>query len=314
VASACAVGQDPGTENGHPTRVRTSRSALPQVRPHVPLLAAPSIRAAVPVPGPVRACSWLPGPVAAPAAIPGAGLFLLRLSLLSLLLIAPSFSALASAAAPPASVAAPSASAAVKPPEPGTEEQKQAEAEAQKKAEAERQKKAAAEKQKMVDAEKQKKTMGDIRNLGTALFSWLTDQVENTVAEQDAEHGAAPPRGTTEDAQQKTIDIQDYPLISREDLEDFLVPQYLAAIPETDAWGNPYEVRLNTDNLMAKAVMSIRSPGRKGYYAGDVYKIESFDPAEVDQDIVWADGYFVRWPQAATPAGKPLPIPPSGQR
>jgi len=252
----------------------------------------------------------LPGPVAAPAAIPGAGLFLLRLSLLSFLLISPSFSALASAAAPPAAKAP---AAAV--PEPGTEEQKQAEAEAQKKAEAEKQKKAAAEKQKKVDAEKQKKTVADIRNLGTALFSWLTDQVENTVAEQDAENGAAPPRGTAEDAQQKTIDIQDYPLISREDLEDFLVPQYLAAIPETDAWGNPYEVRLNTDNLMAKAVMSIRSPGRKGYYAGDVYKIEGFDPTDFDQDIVWVDGFFVRWPQAQESHGdKPLPIPPSGRQ
>ena len=26
-------------------------------------------------------------------------------------------------------------------------------------------------------------------------------------------------------------------------------------------------------------------------------KGESFDPTDYDQDIVWADGYFVRWPQ-----------------
>ena len=98
------------------------------------------------------------------------------------------------------------------------------------------------------------------------------------------------------DIKKKTIDIQDNPLVSRDDLEDLLVPNYLAAVPETDAWGNPYEVRINTDNLMAKTVISIRSPGRKGYYAGDVYKVEGFDPTDFDQDIVWADGNFIRWP------------------
>ncbi len=209
---------------------------------------------------------------------------LLRLSLLSLVLVLPALGALASATAPPAAP-------------PATEEQKQAEAEAQKKAEAEKRKKAAAEKQKKVDAEKQKQTLADIRNLGTALFSWLTDQTAAALVEQQEEKGTKPPEGRGDGTQPKTIDIQNYPLISREDLEDNLVPSYLAAIPETDAWGNPYEVRVNTDNLMAKTVLSIRSPGRKGYYSGDVYKIGGFDPTDFDQDIVWADGFFVRWPK-----------------
>ncbi|HEV7786294.1 MAG TPA: hypothetical protein VGQ28_13200 [Thermoanaerobaculia bacterium] len=233
---------------------------------------------------------------------------LLRLSLLSLVLISPSLGALANATAPPAA-----------PPDnvKAAEEQKQAEAEKQAKADAEKKKKAEAEKQKKVDTEKQKQTLADIRTLGTALFSWLTDQVEATVAEQEAENGTAgepPPRGNVDDTRTKTLDIQDNPLISLEDLEDNLVPKYIEKIPETDAWGNPYEVRLNTDNLMAKTVMSIRSPGRKGYYAGDVYKVEGFDPTDFDQDIVWVDGFFARWPQEGRPAGKPLPIPPSGKR
>lgn len=225
----------------------------------------------------------------------------LRLSLLSLVLILPAFAAAAPPAAPPAS-------------EPATEERKPAEAENQEKASAERKKKAEAEKQKKLDAEKQKQTIAGIRTLGTALFSWLTDQVEATVAEQEAEkaqNGIAsepPPHGNEEDTRKETFDIQDNPLVSRDDLEEFLVPKYIAAIPETDAWGNPLEVRLNTDNLMAKTVMSIRSPGRKGYYAGDVYKIEGFDPTDFDQDIVWTDGFFVRWPESGAP--KPLPAPP----
>jgi hypothetical protein len=217
---------------------------------------------------------------------------LLRLSLFSLVLVLPGSGLLTADTAPPAAPPAAAPSAAVKPPEPDTEQQKQADAEKKKKAEA--------EKQKRVDTEKQKQTITDIRNLGTALFSWLTDQVAGAEAEQEAESGTAsepPPRGAVEETRKKTFDIQNNPLVSREDLEDYLVPNYIEKIPETDAWGNPYEVRLNTDNLMAKTVMSIRSPGRKGYYSGDVYKIEGFNPAELDQDIVWADGFFIRWPQ-----------------
>jgi len=239
---------------------------------------------------------------------------LLRLSLLSLVLVLPGLGA--AAPPPPATAPAPAA----KPPEPATEEQKQAEAEKLEKANAEKKKKAEVEKQKKVDTEKQKQTIADIRNLGTALFSWLTDQVEATVAEQEAEKqqngtkSEPPPRGNEEDTKTKTLNIQDNPVVSRDDLEEFLVPKYIAAIPETDAWGNSYEVRLNTDNLMAKTVMSIRSPGRKGYYAGDEYKVEGFDPTDFDQDIVWIDGFFARWPQEGAPDKKPLPIPPSGKR
>jgi hypothetical protein len=242
----------------------------------------------------------------------------LRLSLLSLVLVLPGPGSLAGATAPPAAAPPDTApAAAVKPPEPDAE--KQAEAEKQAKAEAEKKKKAEAERQKQINTDKQRQTMADIRNLGTALFSWLTDQTDATVAEQEAESAAAgepPPRSANEDTRKKTLDIQDNPLISLEDLEDNLVPNYIAAIPETDAWGNPYEIRLNTDNLMAKTVMSIRSPGRKGYYSGDVYKIEGFDPTDFDQDIVWADGFFVRWPSSPEipPATKLPPSPPPGRK
>jgi len=218
--------------------------------------------------------------------------------------VVPASSAIAGATAPPAAPAD-AVQATVQPPD-------KAEAEKQQLADAEKKKQAETEKQKKIETEKQKRTMADIRNLGTALFSWLTDQVEATEAEQQAENGTAsdsPPRGNVDDTRQTTIDIQDYPLISREDLEDYLVPQYIEAIPETDAWGNPYEVRLNIDNLMARSVMSIRSPGRKGYYSGEVYKIEGFDSTDFDQDLVWADGFFVRWPQPAPATEKPRPRP-----
>jgi hypothetical protein len=54
---------------------------------------------------------------------------------------------------------------------------------------------------------------------------------------------------------------------------------------------------VNVHDLLAQHVLSIRSAGRDGRYSADAYKQASFDPADYDQDIVWANGFFVRWPQ-----------------
>jgi hypothetical protein len=220
---------------------------------------------------------------------------LLRLSLLFLALALPGAAALI-ATAPPAAPPDTAPAAAATPPATDAEAQQQAEAEKQAK---EKKTKAEAEKQKKLDTERQKQTVTEIRNLGTVLSTWLTEQVAAATAEREAEReasGEPPPEDDVAGTRKKTVNIQDNPVISRDDLEDSLVPQYLAQIPENDAWGNPYEVRINTDNLMARTVISIRSPGRKGYFSGDVYKIEGFDPTDFDQDIVWVDGAFVRWP------------------
>ena len=76
-----------------------------------------------------------------------------------------------------------------------------------------------------------------------------------------------------------------------------LVPQYLQSVPEKDGWKNDYEYYLNTANVLAKTVMAIRAGGRDGYVSGTQYTVVGFDPTDYDQDIVWADGFFVRWPQ-----------------
>jgi hypothetical protein len=153
----------------------------------------------------------------------------------------------------------------------------------------------AAEGDAEINARKQRKTVADMRNLGSALFSWLTDQV-----------------GAAAAGQQEAMDLRLYQDISREELRKLLVPAYLMEIPELDGWGHPYEIRLNED-LMARNVMSIRSPGRDGKYSADVYTIKEFEPADVDQDLVWTDGFFVRWPRkqarpavAETPEAVPV--------
>jgi hypothetical protein len=130
------------------------------------------------------------------------------------------------------------------------------------------------------DARAQRETVAAIRNVGTAMFSWLTDQV-----------GAAA-------AGQKTVNLAEIPPVaSFAALKERLVPQYIQTLPERDGWGNRFEYRLNVANPTAKSAMSIRSPGRDGKFSGLTYMVGAFPRAEYDRDIVWADGYFVQWPQ-----------------
>lgn len=136
------------------------------------------------------------------------------------------------------------------------------------------------------DGAAQKRTIADIRNTGTAMYSWLTDQVGAAAAGQSQTIEAAP-----------DVDLALYSLLSRDEVEEILVPQYLQTVPETDGWGNPYEYYLNVETPLAPQVMGIRSPGRDGRFSADSYTVTSFDPDELDEDIVWADGFFARWPQ-----------------
>ncbi|HZF12079.1 MAG TPA: prepilin-type N-terminal cleavage/methylation domain-containing protein [Thermoanaerobaculia bacterium] len=128
---------------------------------------------------------------------------------------------------------------------------------------------------------KQKRTVADLRNTGTALFSWLTDQVGAAAAGEAS----------------TTVDLRDYHSIDHADLVTILVPQYLHEVPDLDGWENRYEYALNVANPLGPQVMAIRSPGRDGLADADVYTVTSFDPSDYDQDILWADGFFVRWPQ-----------------
>ncbi|SRR6266545_3029170 len=136
-----------------------------------------------------------------------------------------------------------------------------------------------------VDREAQRRTMAEIRNVGTAMFSWLTDQV-GAAAAGKSEKPVPPP-----------VDLADYPEISHDELATLLVPMYLEELPELDGWDSPYEINLNTANPLAQKVMSIRSPGRDGVFSDTVYTVTAFDAESFDEDIVWADGFFIRWPQ-----------------
>ena len=125
---------------------------------------------------------------------------------------------------------------------------------------------------------KQKRTMGDIRIVGTAMFSWLTDEAQAAAA------GA-------------TIDVAAYgPLRTAGQIESTLVSAYVQDVPSLDGWRHTFQFYLKQGDPSAVNVMLIRSAGRDGTYSTDTYDPSGFEPTEYDQDIVWADGFFVRYP------------------
>jgi len=130
---------------------------------------------------------------------------------------------------------------------------------------------------------KQKRTVADMRNTGTAMFSWLTDQVGAAAA------GAAA----------TTVDLSTGygTALTSGAITTFLVPQYLQSIPDKDGWKNTYSYWMNTANVLAQTVLAVRSNGRDGSSSTNAYTVTGFEPTDYDQDIVWADGFFVRWPQ-----------------
>lgn len=125
---------------------------------------------------------------------------------------------------------------------------------------------------------KQKRTMGDVRIVGTAMFSWLTDGAQAAAA------GA-------------TIDIANYgPLRTAGQIESALVSAYIQEVPSLDGWKHTFEFYLKEGDTSAVNVMLIRSGGRDGSFSATEYEAEGFEPTDYDQDIVWADGFFVQYP------------------
>jgi len=128
---------------------------------------------------------------------------------------------------------------------------------------------------------KQKRTVADERNVGTAMMSWLTDQVGAAAA------GASSTPWDSSGYTDKTFT----------EVASVLVPQYIQQVPEKDGWGNGFSYFLNTTSFAAN-IMAVVSFGRDGLADnGTSYTAGSFFPTDYDQDIVWADGFFVRWPQ-----------------
>ena len=127
---------------------------------------------------------------------------------------------------------------------------------------------------------KQKRTMTDIRLSGTAWFSWVTDQVSAGAAGQ-----------SVSDLDWNALFVTQ----SHDDLHELLVPAYAAFIPLQDAWGHEYEYGGSTDHNDPIPV-GVRSTGADAEFDSDEYTAGAFIATDFSQDIVWAGGFFVRWP------------------
>lgn len=127
---------------------------------------------------------------------------------------------------------------------------------------------------------KQKRTMGDMRITGEAMMSWLTDAYNA---------GAA---GST------TIDVGDWMGTGDVDaITSELVPAYIQEVPVRDGWKHTLLYRLDLENPASERVILVGSGGSDGSSVSGTYTVGSFDPTDYPQDIVWADGHFLRYPQ-----------------
>ena len=135
---------------------------------------------------------------------------------------------------------------------------------------------------------KQKRTMADMRDLGTAWFSWLTDQVS----------AAAAGSGTHQ------YDFNDLSVaLTADELIGSLYVNanmfYTRDVPARDGWAHVYDYRWS-GNPSSSPVIGIRSFGRDGQEgpngSGGTYSMGPFLASDYNQDIVWADGFFVVYP------------------
>lgn len=143
---------------------------------------------------------------------------------------------------------------------------------------------------------KQKRTVSDCRNVGTAWMSWLTDQVSAAAA------GGQP------------YDASAFVTIAYDTLQDHLNPAadpgffYMQEVPEADGWQHTY-VFAQATNLLAANVLAICSKARDNsddaaacngdHQAADT---GAFVATNYDHDIMWADGFMVKFPAGLGPA------------
>jgi len=94
------------------------------------------------------------------------------------------------------------------------------------------------------------------------------------------------------------VNLANFSATTNAALSTVLVSQYIQSIPALDGWKHPFAFYMNfTNPLGGVGIMAIASYGRDGVADSSDYTVTGFDPTDYDRDLVWADGYFVRWPQ-----------------
>ncbi len=132
---------------------------------------------------------------------------------------------------------------------------------------------------------RQKRTVADVRSLGSAWLSWLAD---HTGA---ASSGAA-----------KTYNSGDFVDVDFATLTSDLRPTdtffYMQELPQKDGWGFDLRFAMGLRRGIVDRIL-VCAQARDGAFDGCAQgqiAVEPFLTTDYDQDIVWADGFFIRWP------------------
>ena len=130
---------------------------------------------------------------------------------------------------------------------------------------------------------KQRRTMGELALVGQAWMSWLTDQA-----------------GAASAGSVQTYDVT----LTYLQLFGYLHPNdtffYMQEVPQRDAWGSRL-IYWQNPNLRADRVLAICAAARGDIFDtcnNPVLPIGPFSSTNFDNDIIWADGGLIRWPEA----------------
>jgi len=136
----------------------------------------------------------------------------------------------------------------------------------------------------------------EIVEVGAAMYAWLVD-VTSGIA------GKAGPSDTLCPGS-PPVDIALVPEIAVADLRALLVPDYIAAIPELDPWGNPFDFRLNVANPLSAHAIALRSAGADGALEGTLYDFHF--TSGPDDDLVLYNLSIVRAPPRLDPVSRQI--------
>ena len=128
-----------------------------------------------------------------------------------------------------------------------------------------------------INRSKQKRTISDMRNIATA---WESQAIESSSYTAAAATFPWPAETVTP-----------------EQLNGLLVPHYIKNIPDRDGWGGAFDFASDQPIGSSGQTYAIRSFGWGGEKDGDTYEIGL--ASDFSCDIVYSDGAFIAYPQAA---------------
>lgn len=135
------------------------------------------------------------------------------------------------------------------------------------------------------DLDRAQATMGRILEVGRALHAWARDT--------RLERGRKQPTGRLP----RELRWDRCPGIGHAELVELLVPAYLREVPAEDSWGRPLQFCLERRLNGANQQYGVRSAGNDGEWENDPYQVGGFPETRLSGDLVWMDGYFLRWPE-----------------